>query len=172
MLPARYPSDGLSIPLEIQRSILNSLVQFHELVVGLLYGVLVVPLRVQLLVAQGQQFLGAGAGFVQRLPQSIGAHAVFLQGLAKATCLLDLLFCQSAGGQCYLLQCIGVGVALVTQLVREHLLPAGVEARFHPVVQGVDGRHKDVIQPVRQLRPGVGCRFLVAKESLEDGHPF
>ena len=172
VLPARYLSDGLGICRKVQRSILNSLVQLHELVVGLLDGVLVVPLYIQLLVAQGQQFLGAGAGFVQCLPQSIGAHAVFLQCRAKTACFLDLFLGHSAGRQRHLLQCVGVGVALVAHLVRQQLVPPAVQSLGQPLAQVIDAGHEDVVQPVRQLSPRVGGLFLVAEDGLEDRHPF
>ena len=103
--------------------------------------------------------------------QEFGVHFAFLQSFRKAPLFLNGLFGHSAICQCQLFQHRRVSVCLVAKSV-PHLLPAAVEAFFHPVLQGVDGRHEDVVQPVRQLRPCVGGLFLVAKDRLEHGHPF
>ena len=124
-----------------------------------------------LLVAQGQQLFGTGLCFVKACFQQLGAYAVLLQCLSKTARFGDLVLGHSTTGQCHLLEGVAVGIRLIPQPALQ-LCPSAVQSVLQPFVQPVDAGHENVVQPIRKLCPCVGGLFLVAKEGLEDGHPF
>ena len=171
MLSAGKLADLLGVLVQVQGSILNLGVQLRKSFCIPLDGLPVIVLCGHLLVAQGQQLFGTGLCFVKACFQQLGTHAVLLQCLGKTARFGDLLLGHSTAGQCHLLEGVAVGICLIPQPSLQ-LCPSAVQSVLQPFVQPVDGRHKNVVQPIRKLCPGLGGFFLVAKEGLEDSHPF
>ena len=171
MLSAGKLADLLGVLVQVQGSILNLGVQLRKGFRIPLDGLPVITLCGHLLVAQGQQLFSAGLCFVKACFQQLGTHAVLLQCLGKTARFGDLVLGHSTTGQCHLLEGVAVGIRLIPQPALQ-LCPSAVQSILQPFVQPVDAGHENVVQPIRKLCPCVGGLFLVAKEGLEDGHPF
>ena len=172
MLSSREFPDLFRVSFQIKRSILNLLIQFFKCARLFLNFFPLKSSRLQFGIAQGQHLLCTCLCFIQALFQKICTDTSLFDGFAKATCIGDLLFSDCTGSQCHLLHGIRIHVCLIAQLIFKQFIPSAVQSVLQPFVQRFDGRHKDVVQPVRQLRPCVGGLFLVAKDRLKHAHPF
>ena len=171
MLSSREFPDLFRVSFQIKRSILNFLIQLFKCTRLFLNFLPLKSSRLQFGIAQGQHLLCTCLSFVQTLFQKLCADAPLFDGLAKAACIRDLFFGDCTGSQRNLLHGVCIYVCLIAQLIIKQFIPPAVQPVLQPLVQPVDGGHENVVQPVGQLRPGLGGLFLVAKEGLEDFHP-
>ena len=167
MLPARHLRQPFCILRKVETAICHRIVELQK---GFVVFLNVRVSRVGFIHRFQQLCIGLD-GVAETRRQEFRIHFALLQSFRKASLFLDSFFGHGAFCQRQLFQHRRIGVCLVAESV-PHLLPAAVKALFHPIVQCFDGRHKDVVQPVRQLRPCVGGLFLVAEDRLEHGHPF
>ena len=171
VLSSGYLAHALGVIDQVDRPVPHFLVQLGQCIVVLLDGFFVEVPCIQLLVTQCKIIAQGHKGGIQSILKQLRVHAAFFQRLCKAARFLDGFFRHRTAGKGYLLQYGVIDLCLVAQLAVQ-LLPPAVQPLRKPLVQCVDGRHKDVIQPVCQLGPCVGGLFLVAEDQLEALHPL